>query len=85
MTKMKVKRNFYINILEQIAIKTKIDIVAWLLLYKKYGLDIFYFLHLMAGQNIKIPSHRTLINIIKEVKTNKELTEDLEIELEEHE
>ena len=67
---IKVKRDFYINVLEKLAPKTKIDLLAWVLLYKKYGVDLFYILNLMAGLNIKVPSHRTLVEVIKEVKTN---------------
>lgn len=71
MSKVKLKRDFYINVLEEIAPKTKIDLIAWILLYKKYGVDIFYIINLMAGLSIKIPSHRTIVEAIKKVKKSK--------------
>jgi hypothetical protein len=82
---IRVKRDFYINVLEQLAPKTKIDILAWILLYKKYGMDIFYLFNLMAGQNIKMPAHRTIVDVIKNVKQNPEKSEYLEIEVGEQE
>jgi hypothetical protein len=83
MASLKVKRDFYINIIEQLAPKTKIDTLAWVLLYRKYGTDIFYLFNLMAGLNIKMPSHRTIIDVIKKVKETKINSEYLEIPLDE--
>ena len=79
MKKFEFTRDFYVNVLEILAPKTKIDILAWIFLYKKYGTDIFYFLNLMAGQTIKVPSFRTIVEAIKTVKAKKDYPETIEI------
>jgi len=83
MKKFEFTRDFYLNVLEILAPKTKIDILAWIFLYKKYGTDIFYFFNLMAGQTIKVPSHRTIVDAIKAVKAKKDYPETLEVLVEE--
>ena len=83
MKTIQVKRDLYVNALEEIAPKSKIDLLAWLYLYDMYGTDIFYLLNLMAGLTIKIPTYRTLAEIFKKVKAKKDYPEYLYLDIEE--
>lgn len=80
---MKVKRDVYINALEEVASKSKLDMLAWVYLYNMYGTDIFYLLNLLAGQTIKVPTYRTLAEIFKKVKAKKDYPEYLYLDIEE--
>jgi len=66
--KIRIKRDRYVNFLEVISPKAKLDLLALLLLYGVYGVDIVYILNLLAGQSIKIPSHKTLVEAWKNTR-----------------
>ena len=80
--KLLIKRDFFINWLELLAPKTKVNLIAWILLYQKYGSDIFYIFNLMAGINIKMPSYRTMMDLYKQAKMRKDYPEFIEVSLE---